>query len=201
MIEKVFDVTGEKISSMVLDENEIKFSSKGYQSLKEFQDAWPKKITLATKNAVEYQDIKSIKKEINDEEVVIKCKGIAGMSIEYKFSFNEEADVDVFFDYFERKLLFQKNQVTLTPFKAASSYLLGLGITIAATVFGYYEAIALANGEGQIEGRKGRLLVKIIETLGVKGVIIVGALFAVFFSYQIYSRIKNRPNQWVLTPL
>ncbi|MBK7811143.1 MAG: hypothetical protein IPI50_07890 [Saprospiraceae bacterium] len=62
MTERVFLVTAGKMTSFIIDENIIKFSSHKATSLVDFHEAWNKKITLAKKHEVKLDSIRSIKK-------------------------------------------------------------------------------------------------------------------------------------------
>ena len=66
MTTKVFSISGNKISSLIIDANSLKFSSKTFNSLLEFQESWNKKLSIATKIEVKFDVIKSIKKEDNE---------------------------------------------------------------------------------------------------------------------------------------
>ncbi len=201
MENKVFAISGDKKSSFILDESSLKFSSKDPVSWTEFQESWSKMLTLATKLEVKYDAITAIKKEDNDDTVVIKYKGIGGLPSECEFSFSDANDREAFFTFFEKEHYFQRNYEALTPFKAIKNYLFGFAITIAIIIYTYFEAIAIANGTAERStSRKGRLFQNIADILGDKGVIIVGLIICSFFVYIIWTRFKNPPNQLSLLP-
>lgn len=201
MENKVFAVSGDKKSSFIMDESSLKFSSKDPVSWTEFQESWDKMLTLATRLEIKYDAITAIKKEDNDDTIVIKYKGLGGLPSECEFSFAVETDATLFFHFFEKSLYFQKNYETLTPFKAIRNYLFGLLITIAISIYGYFEAIALENGTADIgSSRKVRAFQNIVGLLGDKGVIIVGIAISAFIGYKIWTRFKNPPNQLSLLP-
>ncbi|MDI9880271.1 hypothetical protein [Flectobacillus longus] len=201
MIDKVFAISGNKISSFIIDENSLKFSSQNFNTFTEFQDAWNKKLSFATKVEVKYDSIKSIKKEENDDDVYITYKAIGGISVDFVFSFTDKNEDEILFNYFTREHFYQKVDEVLSPFKAIRNYLIGLIATIGVTVFSYYEVIGIANGTvEEAHSRKTRQYNNIIELLGDKGVILVGTGVSLFLLYKIWTRYKNPPNQIRLLP-
>jgi len=162
----------------------------------EFLAAYSKKLSLATKLEIKYDSIKAVQKEDNDKTVVIKYKGIGGITSSCEFSFSNESDYEVFFSYLEKERYFKRTNETLTPFKAIRSYILGLLLTIGLTIFAYYQAIDIANGTLEDSGnRKTRLFNALVGLLGDKGVLAVGAAITAWIGYKIWTRFKNPPNQ------
>ncbi len=201
MTDKVFSITGNKISSFIIDENSLKFSSQNHNSYTEFQDAWNKKLSLATKVEVKYETIKSIEKEENDDDILIKYKTFASIPMDCEFSFTDKKDYEIFFDYFIKNQFYQKTNETLTPFRAIRNHLIGLIAIIGITIFSYYEAIAIVNGtvEEALSG-KARLFNYVVGLLGDKGVIAVGIVISGYLLFKIWTRYKNPPNQVRLVP-
>lgn len=196
MLNQVFPVSGNKISSFVADTDSLKFSSSSFDSVDEFLAAYSKKLSLATKLEIKYDSIKAVQKEDNDKTVVIKYKGIGGITSSCEFSFSNESDYEVFFSYLEKERYFKRTNETLTPFKAIRSYILGLLLTIGLTIFAYYQAIGIANGTLEDSGnRKTRLFNALVGLLGDKGVLAVGAAVTAWIGYKIWTRFKNPPNQ------
>lgn len=201
MINKVFTISGNKISSFIIDENSLKFSSQNFNSYTDFQDAWNKKLSLATKVEIKFENIKSIKKEEFDKDILIKYKAFGGLPADCEFSFTDFDDYETFFGYFTEKRYFQRTNETLTPFKAIQNYLIGFVATIGITIFSYFEAIALANGTAEeAHSGKARAFNFLVELLGDKGVILVGSAISAYLIYKIWTRFKNPPNQTRLTP-
>jgi hypothetical protein len=196
MLNQVFSVSGNKISSLVADADSLKFSSSGFTSVDEFLTSFVKKLSLATKVEIKYDSIKSIQKEDNAKTIVIKYKGLGGITQSCEFSFANESDNEVFFSYLEKERYFKRTAETLTPFKAISSYILGFLLTIGITAFAYYEAIGIANGTLEDSGnRKTRAFNALVGFLGDKGVLAVGGLVTAYLGYKMWTRFKNPPNQ------
>jgi hypothetical protein len=196
MLNQVFPISGNKISSFVADTNSLKFSSSSFNSVDEFLTSFGKKLSLATKLEIKFDSIKAIQKEDNDKTVAIKYKGIGGITSSCEFSFSNESDYEVFFTYLEKERYFKRTNETLTPFKAIRGYILGLLLTIALTIFAYYQAIGIANGTLEESGnRKARAFNAIVGLLGDKGVLAVGAAIAAWLGYKIWTRYSNPPNQ------
>lgn len=201
MLNQVFPVSGNKISTFVADTDSLKFSSSRFESVDEFLTSFGKKLSLATKLEIRYDSIKAIQKEDNDKTVAIKHKGVGGITYSCEFSFNNESDYEVFFSYMEKERYFKRTNETLTPFKAIRGYILGLLLTIGLTIFAYYQAIGIANGTLEDSGnRKTRLFNALVGLLGDKGVIAVGAAISAWLLYKIWSRYSNPPNQLKLMP-
>jgi hypothetical protein len=201
MTNRLFAVSGNKISSLLIDDDSLKFSSSKFTSADEFREGWNKKISLSTKTEVKFDKIKSVRKEENDEDIMIKYKTVVGVTGECEFKFENQSDNYVFFDYLQKVQLYQKVNEKLSPFKAIKGFLTGLGITIAIIVFCYFHALDMANGTAEeSHSGKGRMLNKIVEILGDKGVLIVGGAITAYLIYQIYKRYKNPPNMVSLLP-
>ncbi|GGD57630.1 hypothetical protein GCM10011514_22160 [Emticicia aquatilis] len=201
MFNKVFSISGNKISSFIFDENSLKFSSQNFNSYTDFQDAWNKKLSLATKVEIKFENIKSIKKEEFDKDILIKYKALGGLPADCEFSFTNFEDYETFFSFFTEKRYYQRTIETLTPFKAIQNYLIGFVATIGITLFSYFEAIALANGTAEeAHSGKTKTFNFVVELLGDKGVILVGTAISAFLIYKICTRFKNPPNQTRLVP-
>jgi hypothetical protein len=202
MIDKVFSVTGNKISTLIIDEISLKFSSSTSNTVENFKEAFAKKLSLATKVEIKYDAIKSIKKEDNDTDILIKYKTFVGIPSDCEFSFNDPADYNTFFIFFEKERYFTKVHETLTPFKAIRNYIIGLFVTIGVTIFCYYQAIEIANGTvEEATNGKSRAFNYVVGLLGHKGVIMIGVLISAYLLYKIWKRFSNPPNQIKLFPL
>ncbi len=200
-MDKVFSVTGNKISAFIADENSLKFSSSTSDTVEAFKEAFAKKLSLATKVEIKYDAIKSIKKEDNDKDILIKYKTFVGIPSDCEFSFNDPADYDTFFTFFEKERYFTKSHETLTPFRAIMNYLIGLLATIGVTIFCYYQTIEIANGTvEEATSGKTRTFNYVVGLLGDKGVIAIGALISAYLLYKIWKRFSNPPNQIKFLP-
>lgn len=201
MVNKVFQVSGNKITAFITDETALKFSSSTAETVDAFRESFSKKLSLATKFEIKYNAIKSIKKEDNDNDILIKYKSALGLPSECEFSFDDQADNDIFFTFFEKEMFFTKNMETLTPFRAIRSYVIGLIATIAVAVFMYYQAIEIANGTAdEPHGGKAKFFNYIVGFLGDKGVIGLGTIISGYLIFKIWKRFSNPPNQIKLLP-
>jgi hypothetical protein len=190
----IFNVSGEKITSLYITNSSFQFSSASFKDSVAFEEAWQKTLTLNTKTEVKFDQIKSITKEDNDNEICINYKNSLGLPSSCNFSFENEADTIVFFDFLTTHLQLNKTEEKLSPFKAITSQLLWLAFIIGATAFGYYLALEMANGEVSEGGRaKARIFKALIEFLGEKGVLAVGGIAAVIMGYFIWKRVENPP--------
>jgi hypothetical protein len=201
MVEKVFAITGNKISAFITDENSLKFSSSTSETIETFREAFAKKFSLATKVEIRYDSIKCIKKEDNSKAVLILYKKIWGIPLDCEFTFTDIADYEIFFTFFEKERYFTRSNETLTPFRAIRNYLIGLLATIAFTIFTYYQAIEITNGTvEEASSGKVRLFNYIVGVLGNKGVLAVGVLISGYLIYKIWKRFSDPPNQLKLLP-
>jgi hypothetical protein len=203
---QVIKVSGEKVECIVLADNAIQLMSKAFGTIAEFNEAWNKTLTLATKSEIKYDAIKSISKEEGEDEVIIKYKGLAGMTSEEKLTFPNSNDKDAFYNFFQTEKGFVRTDETMSPVKSALPYLGGLGIALLATAYGYYQSIEMAS-EQFVEqdgysraARKGRFLNSIIETLGTNGVLLLGLGVSAYIAYMVWNRYKNPPVQTKLIP-
>ena len=189
-------------NSLLIDDNSLKLSSKTCDTVEEFRRKWDKKLSLCDKLEINFEEITSIHKEENDENIKIIHNGSL-WSASVKFSFKNHSDFDAFMEYFEGKLFFKKTISKMVPFKAIKSYLYPLALAIIVTVLSYFKAIAIENGTAEeSHTRMGRLSEKnnhffpdIIGLLGVNGVLIVGVGIVGFIGYTIWTRYKNPPVQ------
>lgn len=55
------------------------FSSQSFSSVEKFLEAWEKKLSLATKLEIKLNSIKSIRKEDNNENIIINYTGLIGL--------------------------------------------------------------------------------------------------------------------------
>jgi hypothetical protein len=201
MVDKVFSISGNKISAFILDENSLKFSSSSSETVDTFREAFAKKLSLATKVEIKYDTIKSIKKEDNDKGVLIKYKTVVGIPSDCEFSFSDPTDYETFFTFFDKERYFTKSHETLTPIRAIRNYLIGLIATIGFTIFTYYQAIEIANGTvEEATSGKVRTFNYVVGLLGDKGVIAIGGTISAYLISKIWKRFSNPPNQIKLLP-
>lgn len=106
MRNQVFIITGNKIASMMAGETSFMFSSQSFRSAEEFQAAWDKKLSLATKVEVKYDAIKSIHKDDDSDDILIKYKTILGIPTNCEFSFDDKAAYPLFFAFLQKERYF-----------------------------------------------------------------------------------------------
>jgi len=85
MVDKVFSITGNKISAFITDINSLNFSSSTSNSADTFKEAFAKKLSLATIVEIKYESIKSIIKEDNDKDVLLNYKTFVGIPSDCQF--------------------------------------------------------------------------------------------------------------------
>jgi len=190
----IFNVSGEKIASLHITDTSFQFSSASFKDTSAFEEAWQKTLTLNTKTEVKFDKITSITKEDNDNEICINYKNSLGLPSSCNFSFDNEADTIIFFDFLTTHLQLNQTEEKLSPFKAITSHLFWLAFIVGATAFAYYMALEMANGEVSEGGRgKVRAFKALIEVLGEKGVLAVGGIVVVIMGYFIWKRVEKPP--------
>lgn len=196
MEKRLLVAQGNKIASLFLGENSLLLSSQDFNSEQDFLDGWNKKLSLATKIEVKYDAIKSVKKEDDEADVLVKYKAALGIPGSVEFSLPTAGDYEFLFVFLEKERYFTKTYEKATPVKAALNYGIGLVATLLLTVFSYFEALAIANGTAdRPTTSKSRLFYSLVESLGDKGVLAVGGLLACYLAYKIWTRFTNPPQQ------
>lgn len=198
---KVIEVSGEKIESLVVAENELQLINKRFSTVEDFNEQWNKKLTLTTKHKIEYSDIKTITKEDADDEVIIKYSGSLGMSKECKITFPFEQDREDFYTFLQEEKGFTKTEEKLSSFNASKSLIITLLVVAGIAVFAYFQAVEVAspdfveNDDTGRSARKARLFHTIVRFLGPNGVLLLGLALVGFLAYKIWNRYKNPPTQ------
>jgi len=180
----------------------FKFSSHRFDSPDEFQTAWDKKLSLATKVEVKYDAIKSIKKDDDDTDILIKYKTILGIPTNCEFSFVDEESYAIFFTFLQKERYFTKEYEKLTPIKSIVNYLIGIAAMLVFTAFCYSEALKIANGtvEEATDGKQ-KTFNDIIGALGSKGVLAIGGVLLCYLVYKAWKRFSNPPHRLLFLPL
>jgi hypothetical protein len=199
--EKLFKVNGSKISTLVCTHDALLLSSQSFDTVEDFNKAWPKTLSLATKTEIKYRSIKSVTKEDQEDTLMIKYKAALNMPGECAFSFEDKTDAEIFYNFLEKEQYFTRIEQRLSPVKAALPYVIGLLFTIGITIFAHFQAIEIANGTVDESGsRKTRMFNNIIALIGDKGVWTIGGLVSVYILYTIWKRYTNPPNQTRFVP-
>ncbi len=186
---------------MMAGETSLMFSSQHFRSAEEFQAAWDKKLSLATKVEIKYDAIKSVHKDDDDGDVLIKYKTILGIPTNCQFSFDDAGAYPLFFSFLQRLRYFTKREESLTPLKAIVNYLIGIVATLCFTAFSYAQALAIAAGTvEETTDHKRELFNTIVGALGTTGVLAVGALLLAYLGYKAWKRFSNPPNRLLFLP-
>ena len=186
---------------MLAGESAFLFSSQHFRSAEEFRAAWDKKLSLATKVEVRYDAIKSVHKDDDDADILIKYKTVLGIPTNCQFSFDDAGAYPLFFSFLQRERYFTKQEERLTPLKSIVNYLIGIAATLALTAFSYSQALDI--GQGTVEetnDHKRALFNSIVGFLGTKGVLAVGALLLAYLGYKAWARFSNPPTRLLFLP-
>jgi hypothetical protein len=191
----LFEVEGDKISTLFINENELQFSSKRLLDEEAFINDWGRSMTFANQIKINLNKIKSISREEKEQKIRITYQWHLNLPSEIEFSFIDKVDYNVFFQLLEKVYYFQKDTSILSPLKANTRYFLGLGFVIFGTVVFYFWALDIANGKtSNSNSGKTKLFEIIIKNIGDKGVLIIGIVLSLFIISKIWKRIKNPPN-------
>jgi hypothetical protein len=201
MIDSVFYITGHKVSSLMVDDNSVKLMTKEPITVHEFRAAWDKKVSINTKVEIKFEKITAIKKEDNDDTVVIRYKNFMNLTINCEFSFNSREDCEVFLTHFVKNLFYQKTYERMNRINANRNYILGLVFSLVFITMSYFEAMAQANGTSdEMSSGKGKVFQYLVGLIGVTGVILLGIAICSWIIYKMWSRFKNPPMLLTLIP-
>jgi hypothetical protein len=197
----VFWAVGHNVESFIVQKEELVFSSKKYTEKEQFLLGKEKKVTLSTFFSIRFNCIKFIKKEENASNIVIKYKGWFGLPSQLEIEMEVISDIEMFFELLIVDKNFTQTIKEQTSFKAIKNYAIGLAATIAATVFCYYQSIAIKqNGIKLTGGAKQRLFEILMDKLGPFWVVNFGVLGVCYILYKIWLRFKKPPKQILLIP-
>ena len=174
MTDKIFLIEGVNISSFIIDETSLKFSSEKFDTYAQFQENWAGESTLVNKTEIKFDTIFSVNRKTDTDEFSIKHlvwgskkHKIWGNHLETTFSFLTPQDADIFLDYFTNTLNYQKSDEALAATASMKDDFIGAAlvigmivaffgkITIAMTVvialyYLYEKVTKLQNSIGQI---------------------------------------------------
>ena len=191
---QVFSISGNKIHSLLLDDQSLRFSSRRFKFPEEFEEAWQKKWSTATKLEIKHSSIRSITKEDQELKIRIVYKTWIGIPSACEFSFFDAGICAAFLTYMEKEQYFAYTHERMLPFKAVSQYILGLVFTIAMTWFSWYLVVDQKHG-GTDEGSdvKARLFLYVLSLLGEKGVLAIGIAICGYIGFKIWKRASTPP--------
>lgn len=202
MIGRFFAVHGYNISSLIIDRISLKFSRKSFNSTRKFNKWWNNNIALSSKKEIEYDSIRSITKEEDDDEVTIFYRSFNIVPNVCRFSFDNQSDITIFFDFLTKEKNFQQSSATSTPFQAIKGYLKGLMITIILSAF-FYILASPFSAVGTIYEAKNEneeLFLEVLGMVGVEGILLIGTAVSLYILYRIVSRLNHLPTLITLIP-
>jgi len=196
MENRLFAISGNKVNSLLLADDALRMSSGYFDSVEAFEQAWAKKLTLATKLQIKYDSIRSITQESQDTKFRITYRTWAGFPSESEFSLLSADDYETFYEFLEKELYFIKTQESMLPFSAISRHLLGLAFVAALTAGTAYVAMDIDKGVKEEAGDvKARIFDYVVGLLGVKGVVAIGGAISCYILYQMWQRFRNPPDR------
>jgi len=191
---QVFSISGNKIHSLLLDDQSLRFSSRRFKFPEDFEEAWDKKWTTATKLEIKHSSIRSITKEDQDLTIRIVYRTYIGILSACEFCFFNAGICAAFLTYMEKEQYLVYTHEKMLPFKAVSQYILGLLFTIAMTWFCCYLVVDQKNGgTDDASDAKARLFLYVLSLLGEKGIIAIGIGISGYIGFKIWKRASNPP--------
>src|SRR5258708_10352144 len=189
---QVFSISGNKIHSLLLNDQSLRFSSGRFKFSEEFEQAWHKKWSTATKLEIKHSSIRSITKEDQELKIRIVYKTRIRIPSECEFSFFDAGICAAFLTYMEKEQYFAHTHERMPPFKAVSRYILGLMFTIAMTWLSWYLVADRKHGATAEGGdAKARLFLYLLNLLGEKGVLAIGIGICGYIGFKIWKRASN----------
>jgi len=191
---QVFSISGNKIQSLLLNDQSLRFSSGQFKFSEEFEEAWRKKWSTATKLEIKHSSIRSITKEDQELKIRIVYKTYIKIPSECEFSFSDAGICAAFLTYMEKEQYFARTHERMLPFKAVSRYILGLMFTIGITWFSWHLVVDQKHG-GTEEGgdAKAKLFLYLLNLLGEKGILTIGIGICGYIGFRIWKRASNPP--------
>jgi len=192
---EVWPIFGNKIHSLLVDDQSLRFTSKKIKYPEDFEEAWAKKWTTATKLEIKHSSIRSISKEDDTLEIRIVYRTRIGIPGGCVFSFFDAGIAKAFLDYMEKEHYFTYTNERMVPFKAVSGYILGLASTIATTGVCCWIITGKNGGADDASDVKARLFVYLLNLLGRKGILAIGIGISGYLLFTIWKRATNPPRQ------
>jgi hypothetical protein len=195
----VFWATGQHISSFVLLQNEIIFSSNRYDTKEEFLEAKEKKRGVVKFFSVPISKINFIKKEENSNQILINYKSFINLTIELVT--DDDDDNELFFVVMENDFKFVKTIKTKTIFSAIKKQLLLLLATISLTAFTYYQSNSAKPSDIKLSSSAAEKQFELfMQKFGPFWIINLGALAVCYILFKIWQRAKNPVTELELIP-
>lgn len=193
-VNAVWSISGHKVRSLLVDEKGLRFISQRIKFPEDFEEAWSKKWTMATKLEVKHSSIRSINKEDGELKISIAYRSRIGIPMACEFSFLDAGVCKAFLDYMEKEQYFTYTHERMLPFKAVSPYVLGLAFTIAMTGVCCWIITGKNGGADDAGDVKAQLFVYLLNRLGQKGILAVGIAIAGYIVFKIWKRAANPPH-------
>jgi len=195
---KIIPVNNRKYKSMVLDRGFIRLLNAKCSSIEEFNTIWNNDFfvkNLGVQNPYEMtvSEIKSIKSDLDSEELEFFFSGIGNAFREFSIAFSNYEDKNLFLDHFERELNFKRSIKQLSPIEASYKSSIFLIAFVVYNIYWYNENIAYQNGLLQL--KPNILPNKSIDIFGITGTIFVDLVIGFGILFFAYSKFKKPPEQ------
>lgn len=190
---QVFSISGHKIRSLLVDDQGLRFLSGRPKFSEDFEEAWDKKWSTATKLEIRHGSIRSITKEDHELKIRIIYQTRIKVPGDCEFSFFDAGICAAFLTYMEKEQYFTYAHEQMPPFKAASRHVLGLLFTIAMTWLCWYLVPDQNGGTDEGSDVKAKLFLYLLSLLGEKGVLAIGIGIAAYIIFKILRRARNPP--------
>jgi len=191
---QVFPVSGNKIQSLLTDDQSLRFSGGQFDFPEDFEKGWQKKWTTNAKLKVSHRSIRSISKEDGELKIRIVYRTYIGIPSECEFCFYDPVTAAAFLAYMEKEQYFTYTHEKMSRFMSVWRYLLGLAFTIAMTWFCWYLVVdGKDEGTGGSGDYKERIFFYLLGILGTKGILAIGIAIVGYIGFKIWKRAGDPP--------
>jgi hypothetical protein len=193
---QVLKVTGNKIKSLVLGEDAIRFSNQVGLS----PDISPKKgnkwLDFMNKTEIPLGHLKNITQISGSDVLKIRYQTVFGIPAAKQIAFENPKDQQAFYQFFQKEKGFTKKEEQLSCLKSTMNYSIPLVIILLLTAVAYTESMKMTSGEympPEYFSNNPPAFQFILERLGAGGVVCIGFSLAIYCIYKGWKSYFNPP--------
>lgn len=197
----VITVEGEKMSSMLLNDEGIYISSADAKAPEEWKSSFEKKLSLSTKKSILHHKIIWVKQELPGLQFQLRHEGTINQTA--AFTIQNEAERAAFEQHLQAVAGLHYEEVQLSAKEALKPRLWALGIAAALGGLAMWLAHRIETGEMVINNdgsyRRGRWILNLLDGLGFAGTSLIAVGVVMAIGIFAYKRYQNPPveRRWV----